>query len=291
MNKAHISDRKGVPFVTVAMSVLNGGDYLQLAVQSIIEQTFQDWELLILDDGSTDEAVDTLLSLGDPRIIVIRDGQNKGLSARLNQAIDMARGQYLARMDHDDVSHPNRLAEQVAFLDGHPHVDLVATKCVTINELHQPLGVLPFASNHQDICARPWMGFPMPHPSWMGRVSWFRHHYYQDPAPYCCEDNELLLRAYKTSVYCAIETALLAYRVRSHTPWQKLWRTRNAMAAEQIYYFVKKGEFGFAALSCVAMSLRVMRDLRNVLFIRAGFPLTKKKSGVGDVEWIANIRH
>ncbi len=292
MNRVHRSDQNGVPIVTVAMSVLNGGDYLQLAVQSIVEQTFQDWELLILDDGSTDGAIDTLLSLGDPRISVIRDGQNKGLSARLNQAIDMARGRYLARMDHDDVSHPNRLTEQVAFLEEHPHVDLVATKCVTINELHQPLGALPFASNHQDICARPWMGFPMPHPSWMGRVSWFRRHYYQDPPPYCCEDNELLLRAHEISAYHAIETTLLAYRVRSHSPWHKMWRTRKAMLAEQINYFTRKRKFGFAALSCVVTFLRVMRDLRNEAFYRSGYSaIATNRSEVGDVEWIANIRH
>lgn len=291
MNSVHRSDLNGVPVVTVAMSVLNGGDYLQLAVQSIIEQTFQDWELLILDDGSTDGAIDRWMSEADPRIIVIRDGQNRGLSARLNQAIDMARGRYLARMDHDDLSHPNRLAEQVAFLEKHPYVDLVATKCVTINELHQPLGTLPFASNHKDICARPWMGFPMPHPSWLGRVSWFRRHYYPDPAPYCCEDNELLLRAHEISRYHAIETALLAYRVRSHSPWHKMWRTRKAMLAEQINYFAGKRQFGFAVLSCAATLLRVMRDLGNEVFYRSGFSATAtNRSEVGDAEWIANIR-
>jgi glycosyltransferase involved in cell wall biosynthesis len=289
VNAAHRSTQNADPVVTVAMSVLNGGDYLQLAVQSIVEQTLQEWELLILDDGSTDGAIDTLLSRRDPRIIVIRDGQNKGLSARLNQAIDMARGRYLARMDHDDVSHPNRLAEQVAFLDEHPHVDLVATKCVTINELHQPVGKLPFASHHQDICGRPWMGFPMPHPTWMGRVSWFRSHYYQDPAPYCCEDNELLLRAHKTSVYHAIEPALLAYRVRSHSPWHKLWRTRKAMVAQQIKYFLMNRELGFAALSCAVMFLRVIRDLRNEIFYRAGISVSSYRAEVGSAEWIDNI--
>lgn len=290
MNTSHVSDQNAVPVVTVAMSVLNGGDYLQLAVQSIVEQTFQDWELLILDDGSTDSAIDTLLCLKDPRIIVIQDGQNKGLSARLNQAIGMARGRYFARMDSDDVSHPSRLAEQVTFLERHPRVDLAATKCVLINEQGYPVGALPFAFHHKMICARPWLRFPMPHPSWMGRISWFRRHHYQDPAPYRCEDNELLLRAHKNSTYDAVDAVLLAYRVRSHTPWGKMWRTRKALVTVQIHYFVGQGEFFSAALSCAAMFLRVVRDLKNEILYRAGFLIMANKAEVSGIEWMNNIR-
>ena len=290
MNTAHRSAQNAVPVVTVAMSVLNGGSYLQSAVQSIVEQTFQDWELLILDDGSTDSAIDTLLCLEDPRVIVIQDGQNRGLSARLNQAMDMARGQYFARMDHDDVSHPSRLAEQVAFLEKHPKVDLVATKCVTINEQDYPVGTLPFALHHKMICAWPWLRFPMPHPSWMGRVCWFRRYYYKDPAPYCCEDNELLLRAYKNSTFDTVDAILLAYRVRRHTPWVKMWRTRKALVTVQISYFIERGEFVFAALSCAAMFLRVVSDLRNEILSRAGLLVMANKADVSIIEWIGNIR-
>lgn len=291
MNTSLESDQNVVPVVTVAMSVLNGGEYLQLAVQSIVEQTFQDWEMLILDDGSTDSAIDGLLCWEDPRIILIRDGQNRGLSARLNQAMNMARGRYFARMDHDDVSHPSRFAEQVAFLDRNLQVDLVATKCVTINEQDHPVGHLPFAMHHRVICARPWLGFPMPHPTWMGRVSWFRRHYYQDPAPYCCEDNELLLRAHKTSTYDAVDTVLLAYRVRSHTPRKKMWRTRKALAAVQIKYFYERGEYVSLALSCATMILRVVRDLTNEILNLTGFLVRTNKAEVSSIEWIGNIRH
>jgi len=271
------------------MPVLNGGEYLQLAVRSIVAQTFHDWELLILDDGSTDSAIDAFLNHSDPRITVIRDGENKGLSARLNQAIDMARGRYLARMDHDDMSHPDRLALQVAFLEGHPDIDLVATKCMTINEMNQPIGVLPFAMFHEQICLRPWMGFPMPHPSWMGRVSWFRRYYYQEPAPYCCEDNELLLRAYKTSRYHAIEPALLAYRVRTFPSWQKMCKTRKAMVAVQINFFFEQGSIRFAALSFLVALIRVLRDLWNVTIKQVGLSAKQEGGVVGSVEWIKDL--
>jgi hypothetical protein len=63
-----------------------------------------------------------------------------------------------------------------------------------MDETDQITGFLPYASGHKEICARPWLGFPMPHPSWIGKVTWFRQYYYKDPAPYCCEDNETCVR-------------------------------------------------------------------------------------------------
>src|SRR5450830_847145 len=92
-----------LPLVTVAMPVYNAGKYLRLAVLSIVKQTFTDWEMLVIDDGSTDNAFDSIADIKDDRIRILRDGTNKGLAARLNEAIDLARGQYFARMDQDDV--------------------------------------------------------------------------------------------------------------------------------------------------------------------------------------------
>jgi glycosyltransferase involved in cell wall biosynthesis len=249
------------PTVTVALSVFNGGQTLESAVRSVVEQTFTDWELLILDDGSTDGAIDKLPFLHDPRIVVVRDGKNIGLSGRLNQAIAMARGRYFARMDHDDLCHPERFAKQVAFLDENSGVDLLATQCATMDEEGNVHGVLPSAMTHAALYARPWLGFPMPHPSWMGRIEWFRRHRYQDPGPYCCEDQELLLRAYRISRYHTLPMQLLTYRVRSHTAWRKLWRTRMALGAVQYRYFRDLGEWGSLLLACTVTLLRMGRDV------------------------------
>jgi len=87
------------PLITVAMPIFNAGSYLRLAVLSIVRQTFADWELLIIDDGSTDNALQDIADIRDHRIRILRDGENKGLAARLNEAIDLARGRYFARMD------------------------------------------------------------------------------------------------------------------------------------------------------------------------------------------------
>lgn len=248
------------PLLTVALPVFNGGSQLTLSVASVLNQSFTNWELLVMDDGSTDGAINNLITLSDPRIVIVRDGCNRGLSARLNQAVTMANGKYLARMDHDDICHPERFMRQVAFLENHPQIDLLATQCITIDENDRINGTLPYATDHTEICLKPWKGFYIPHPTWMGRLEWFRSYPYREPAPYCCEDQDLLLRAHMTSRYYTLPDRLLAYRVRSHTHWKKLLRTRVAMVKIQSDYFHSKKQW-VSLFLCAAMAIaRIGRD-------------------------------
>ena len=92
------------PLVSIALTVLNAEKTLAVAIRSICDQTFEDWELIVLDDGSTDSSLSIAGRFGDPRIKVFSDGRNRGIAARLNQAMDLCRGEYFARMDADDVS-------------------------------------------------------------------------------------------------------------------------------------------------------------------------------------------
>lgn len=147
------------PLLTVAMPVFNAGIQLRLALLSIVQQTFTSWELLLIDDGSNDGAIEGVADIADSRIRVICDGQNRGLAARLNEAVGLAKGEFFARMDQDDISHPERFASQVQLLMNDLSLDLVGAYCITISEDNEILGVLPKASTHQDICARPWLGF------------------------------------------------------------------------------------------------------------------------------------
>lgn len=249
------------PLVTIGLSAYNAGPQLLLAVQSVLDQTWTDWEMLILDDGSTDGAIEALSALPDPRIRIVCDGQNRGLAARLNQAVDMARGKYFARMDQDDICHPDRFAKQIDLLERHPEIDLLATECVTIDADDQLTGIFPSATDHGDICRRPWLGFFMPHPTWMGKVQWFRHHRYLEPAPYFSEDQELLLRSHTTSVFHTLPQKLLAYRIRSKPAWKKLWKTRYTLCTIQIRYFKTRGQWTLVLLSATALVLRIGRDI------------------------------
>lgn len=260
MSEQRNSNFKEGPKITIAMAVLNGGSFLELALRSILNQSWTNWELLLIDDGSTDGAIERLPFLIDSRIILIRDGSNRGLSFRLNQAIQMASGIYFARMDHDDICHPERLTSQVTFLEEHPEVDLLSTKCHTIDEQNKLIGALPSAINHVDICRLPWKGFYMPHPSWMGRIEWFRQNNYLNPAPYCCEDQELLLRAHYTSCYSTHPNYLLAYRAHSSIPWLKQYRTHVAMGKMQFIHFVARKEYLNAVLSLIGQFVRLSND-------------------------------
>jgi glycosyltransferase involved in cell wall biosynthesis len=114
-----------MPPVTVVMAVYNAAPFLREAVASVLSQTYRDFELIAVDDSSTDESLAVLQSFDDPRIRIIRHATNMGASVSRNDAIAAARGEMIAIMDGDDVCVPARLERQVAFLDAHPSVGLV----------------------------------------------------------------------------------------------------------------------------------------------------------------------
>ena len=253
------------PFLTVAMPVYNAGKYLRLAVISIVRQTFRDWELLVIDDGSTDNALQGIADIIDPRIHIMRDGTNKGLAARLNEAIGLARGQYIARMDQDDVSYPDRFMRQIEMLEKDKCLDLVATRAITIDEYSMASGFLPYRISHEKICARPWIGFYMPHPTWMGKTDWFRRHGYTIPGPYFCEDQDLLLRSYTDSKFGTVPEILFAYRLRSKLNTKKLFSTRRAVAGLQCRQFMAKRELSNFLLCLVVFVGRISTDTLKFL--------------------------
>ncbi len=115
------------PKVTVLMPVYNGERYLREAMDSVLAQTFTDFEFLIINDGSTDCSVEIIRSYDDPRIRLVHNEKNLKLVATLNKGFDLARGEYVARMDCDDISLPTRLARQVEFMEAHPEVGVCGT--------------------------------------------------------------------------------------------------------------------------------------------------------------------
>ncbi len=117
---------KRPPRVSVVMPVYNGERYLREAVESILNQTFSDFEFIIIDDGSSDISADIVRSFRDERIR-FNQQENQGLAATLNRGIEVARGEYIARQDQDDISLPERLAKQVKYLDSHPECGMVGT--------------------------------------------------------------------------------------------------------------------------------------------------------------------
>lgn len=121
------------PRVTVLMTTYNGSPFIGASVASILAQTFADFELLIVDDGSTDDTIAAIERHTDPRLRLIRTPANAGIAAARNTGFAAATGTYIAALDHDDLAAPDRLAHQVAYLDAHPAVVLLGTE-VSIND-------------------------------------------------------------------------------------------------------------------------------------------------------------
>ncbi len=199
--------------VTVVMSAYNASGTIDLALRSILAQTYQDWELIVVDDGSTDRTAECVSQVKDPRVRFIQEpSSNMGLALRLNQCVRLARGQYVARMDADDVSYPRRLEQQVQFLEAHRNIDLLGTGAVIFKGEGEIVGCYPTASSHETVCCRPWWGFPLAHPTWMGKRDWFLAHPYSDQDSRC-EDQALLLQCFTHSHFAALEEVLLGYRM------------------------------------------------------------------------------
>lgn len=115
------------PIVSVVLSVRNGGSDLPVALDTILKQTFSNFELIAINNGSTDGTREFLDGITDPRVRVFHQ-EDKGLAAALNRGISLAQGRYIARQDHDDLADPSRIAKQVAFLDANPEYGLIGTR-------------------------------------------------------------------------------------------------------------------------------------------------------------------
>jgi glycosyltransferase involved in cell wall biosynthesis len=122
------------------MPVRNAERTIIRAIKSVLAQTYPHFELVIIDDGSTDTTATRIASVTDPRIKLIVDGGSLGLAARLNEIAAVARGSLIARMDGDDFSYPDRFERQVAFLNANPAIDLVGTSAIAFRPTGEPLG-------------------------------------------------------------------------------------------------------------------------------------------------------
>lgn len=201
------------PLVTIGLPFFNVRDTLAGTLRSIFAQTFADWELLLIDDGSTDGSVEVARGIDDPRVRLLVDGVNRGLVARLNQIADLARGAFLARMDGDDLMHPRRLEAQLRVLHEEPRVDLVDSAAVIIDEHDEPRGLRGERPLDCAIGAVLRSGL-LVHPAVTGRTAWFRAHRY-DPRYVRAEDHELWVRTCRDTAFARLPEPLFFYREHS----------------------------------------------------------------------------
>lgn len=181
--------------VSVGIPIYNASLYLDDAIKSIMAQTYKNWELILINDGSLDSSLDIAKyyeSL-DSRIRVISDGENKKLPFRLNQLIYESKGEYIARMDADDVMHPQRLEKQLSFLEENRSYDLVSSGLISIDSQNKVKG-FRCVSQLYDNFSKPSLSYPVVHPSLMARKSWYLRNQYSERYPRA-EDFELWTRS------------------------------------------------------------------------------------------------
>ncbi|MCB1152084.1 glycosyltransferase [bacterium] len=197
------------PIVSVLMPVHNGERYLASAVASILDQTFDDFELLIVDDGSTDASADIACAGDDSRVRYIRRA-HAGLVATLNAGLALARGRYIARMDADDIALPTRLERQVAFLDEHPDIDIAGSFIAVIDGDDNVVDKWHVPCSPDWLARRVALHPPFAHPSVMMRREVIADRGYPD-VPHA-EDYALWLSLADRARFANVPEVLLHYR-------------------------------------------------------------------------------
>jgi glycosyltransferase involved in cell wall biosynthesis len=225
--------------LSVLMPVYNGEKYLKEAVDSILSQTFCDYEFIIINDGSTDNSEDILTRIArrDKRVQIISRG-NTGYSAALNEGLAKSRGKYIARMDADDLSLPERFLRQVDFLDNHLEYVAVGSRVMLVDPEGLPIKTFSKLVNHDDIDTAHLNkeGGAICHPAVMFRrdavekIGGYRTHL--EPA----EDIDLFLRLAEIGLIANLPEVLLNYRMHAksvgHTRKEKQVENRNIAVAE-----------------------------------------------------------
>jgi glycosyltransferase involved in cell wall biosynthesis len=181
--------------ITIGIPFYNAEMYLADAIRSVFAQTYQEWELLLIDDGSTDLSLDIALAVRDPRVRVISDGQNKRLPYRLNQITAEAKYDLIGRMDADDLISPKRFEKQLEVISMHPEIDLVTTGMCSLTNDNHPIGTRGGSPKDTITVRKLLLGqWAIVHAAILGRRSWFLRNKY-DESINRIEDYELWLRA------------------------------------------------------------------------------------------------
>ena len=196
------------------MPVYNGAKYLNEAIDSILNQTFSDFEFLIIDDGSTDQSINQIMLYDDPRIKLIINTKNMGQSKTLNKGLNLARGEYIARMDQDDISMPERLERQSKFMKDNPEVDVVGTWLQLMGKYDE---ILELETKSEDIKMNLLTNENLAHPTVMIRKrTLVKYDLNYNPAYSVAQDYDLWVRMFDLCSFANIPEALIKYRMHDN---------------------------------------------------------------------------
>jgi glycosyltransferase involved in cell wall biosynthesis len=235
-----------MPAVSVVMPVFNAERFLQEAIESVLNQSFGDFELIAIDDGSTDRSPEILSRYArrDSRLRMYRQS-HRALPATLNFGCSLAEGSYIARMDADDIALPDRFARQAGFLEDHPRVAILGTQLERIREDGTHMDTTNVPLQHAQISAQMLEYCCLHHPTVMMRADALRSLGGYREAFLAAEDHDLWLRAAERFELANLADVLLRYRIHTQaTSFQQLeQQVLSVLAAEASARFRRAGEF------------------------------------------------
>lgn len=202
------------PILSVVLPAHNAEAHLRAAIDSVLEQSFKDFELIVINDGSTDHTGEILGAFNDPRIRLILHGSNKGLIEALNAGIQTSTGRYIARMDADDISEPTRFQRQIEYLEMHPEIGVLGSAIKVINQWDRVLATVLMPSTAIDIEWAMPLVCPLAHPSVMMRSDIVKHAGGYPAGAVHVEDYELWWRLSRNTRITNLSIPLL--RLRKH---------------------------------------------------------------------------
>jgi glycosyltransferase involved in cell wall biosynthesis len=203
------------PLISVLMSTCNDAPFLRMAIDSILGQTFTDFEFIIINDASTDDTPAILDSFHDPRIIRLDNSTNLKLPASLNLGLAIAQGKYIARMDSDDVSNQERLEKQFQFMEEHPDIGVLSTAYRVVNQNMEYVTTWTLPQTHNELMLRMLFSSPALHGSALIRKDKLKKVHGYNAAYARKQDIELWTRMCKVTRFLSLPDALYQYRVRS----------------------------------------------------------------------------
>jgi len=197
--------------ITIGIPFSGESKHLELAVRSVFAQTFEDWRLILVSDNAAPHSVELAQQIDDERVTLIDHRDGRGLAVRLNEIAALTATEFLARMDADDLMHPERLANQLRLMHDEPGLDVVGSHAVVINQEGLIMGeyrepALPHSrAGYLESNA-------LTHPTVTARTSWFRRYPY-DETFLRCQDKELWLRSSGDTRFSKDPNPLLFYRI------------------------------------------------------------------------------
>ncbi len=204
-----------MPLVSVLIAVHNEQRFVRESIDSILRQSLTAFELVVIDDASTDDTPAILAAIADPRLRVVRNPANLGLTPSLNRGLDLAAGEFIARLDGDDFARPDRLTMQVDFLRGHPDVGIVGSSRHVVDEDGRLLYVATAIPDDAGIRRRLLLGNPLAHPTVMIRRSVLDDHRLRyDESFRTTQDYELWTRLLTVTRAANLVEPLVTYRRR-----------------------------------------------------------------------------